>query len=265
VKQVFFSDVDGTLLAHCQEIPKAVRDAAIEYQRRGGQLALCTGRSVKALRPVAEALQVKLPCIVCCGAGIYDLQASQYLWHARFHSDILERIRGVLREYPSVAVQAFTMDNIITLRMNDQLARRGIRSEQEGSIHSPREIRGDILKILLVCEDVDLLHQCRAAYFSSAGYTVEAASTHFTEITPAGADKGAAVRRFLRLLRLDGAVICAAGDGRTDLSLLREAEMRFAPQNAKPELKAICNYIVPAAEEGGMATAFSIVSEQIRK
>jgi len=265
MKQVFFSDIDGTLLAHGQEVPPTVRDAAIEYQRRGGQLVLCTGRSAKSLRPVAKALQVTLPCIVCCGAGIYDLRAEQYLWHARFQSDILERLRGVLDAYPSVAVQAFTTDNIITLRMNDQLARRGIRSEQQDGVQSEHEIQGDILKILLVCEDVDPLHRCRTAYFTNRGYTVEAASTHFTEITPAGVDKGTAVRKLLNLLNLEDAVICAAGDGRTDLSLLREASMRFAPRNAKPELKAICHHIVPAAEEGGMAAAFSIAGERIGK
>jgi len=264
MKQIFFSDVDGTLLAHLQEVSEAVRSAAIEYQRRGGLLALCTGRSVKSLLPVANALQIALPCIVCCGAGIYDIQDDRYIWHANFQDDILERLHDVLRAYPSIAVQAFTLDDVLTLNMNGLLARRGIRAEQESGVQSVRAIQGDILKILLASEDVPLLRRCCTTHFSGGDYTVEAASTHFVEITPAGVDKGTAVRKFLTLLRLEGFTICAAGDGRTDLPLLREAALRFAPENAKPELKAICHHIVPAAGEGGMAAAFSIAAERLR-
>ena len=263
MKQVFFSDVDGTLLAHRQKMPNTVRDTAIEYQRRGGQLVLCTGRSEKSLRPVVETLAITLPCIVCCGAGIYDFQAAQYLWRARFPIGIHERLRGVLDEYPSIAVQAFTTDDIYTLSMNRQLAERGILLEQEDGIRTAHEIQGELLKLLLVCEDVDLLHRCRSTYFSGDDYTVEAASTHFTEVTPVGVDKGVAAKRFLQMLKLEDALICAAGDGRTDLPLLQEANLRFAPKNAKPELQAICDYVVPAAEEGGMATAFSIAAERM--
>ena len=93
---IFLSDIDGTLLRADAPMTKEVTDAAHAYTGCGGLLYVCTGRSLPAVRAVAEKIGVNAPSIIYGGAAIYDFQKEQYLYSQPFRWDVMQAVRAVL-------------------------------------------------------------------------------------------------------------------------------------------------------------------------
>ena len=47
-----------------------------------------------------------------------------------------------------------------------------------------------------------------------------------------------------------------AGDGMSDLPMLKQAGVAYVPANAPEEVRAAADLVIPAADSGGMAAAF---------
>ena len=72
-------DIDGTLLDSRGQLPAAHRDAIVEAEARGIEIALVTGRSFHFTKPVASLLPVPLTLIVNNGALVKDLAGTTHL------------------------------------------------------------------------------------------------------------------------------------------------------------------------------------------
>lgn len=263
-KYIFLSDIDGTLLRGDSGIHQKVINAAHEYINAGGLLSLCTGRAPISSRWVAGELPVNMPCILYTGAAIYDFATEQCIWSRHFDSNFMPILEQLYLEYPDISIQAYTHDNIFMLRANERLLRRGIKEEIPDNLSSLTDIHGDLLKLVLTCDDVDHLQQCGKQLFTSEQTIFAFASTHFAEVVPAGAGKDNAMKALSELYDVPLSRFFAAGDGMTDLPMIELSGYSFAPVTAPKLLLDKCDMIIPSCEDGGMETAFNYARDVMR-
>ncbi len=99
--------------------------------------------------------------------------------------------------------------------------------------------------------DVERLVQNEPHLVAFAGTAIEGDHLVWIDIHHGEASKGAAVTRLREELGASR-VICF-GDGDNDLSMFLMADECYAPDNAKPEIKAIATGVIGHHHEDGVA------------
>lgn len=259
---IFLSDIDGTLLRADAPLTAQVVTAARNYTAQGGLLAVCTGRSLPAVVQVAEELGVNAPSIIYGGAAIYDFQKKQYLYAQPFRWDIMQAVRAVLAAFDDVSMQVFTKDEVYVLRRNRRLNELGVREENINAIASPEDVTGEILKLVMCCDEPQHLEQCRQ-FFPPEYCHFAFASRTFVDVVAAGFGKGEAMTTLSQLLDIPFERFFSAGDAMTDLPMLRSSAVSFAPENALEAVKQAVTYVVPSVHCGGMERAFRLAAEHM--
>lgn len=263
-KYIFLSDIDGTLMRRDAPLTHSVIDAAKAFTEAGGLLALCTGRSVVAAQETAKALGVNVPCILYGGASLYDFDTARHIYLHSFRCDILASVRRVLEEHPDISMQVFTENEIYVLRRNARLNARGVREENVGDERKLEEVQGDIIKLVMCCDDADELAACEPL-FPRDTCAFAFASRNFVDVVANGCSKLDAMQALSEHLDVPYSRFLAAGDAMTDLPVLARAGVSFAPANAMDAVKAAVTHVVPDVKDGGMAEAFSLAAELVRK
>lgn len=259
-RRIFLSDIDGTLMRRDAPMTQQVVRAARAYCARGGLLALCTGRSVAAARETAARLGVNVPCILYGGASLYDFSTGRHLVFHAFAEEILQSVRQVLKNAPDVSMQVFTRDEIYVLRRNERLNARGVREENVGPERDIGAVRGEVVKLVMCCDDADHLAACKA-YFPDSFCDFAFASRNFVDVVAKGCSKVDTLRVLAEYTGVPLTSFFAAGDAMTDLPVMQLAGVSFAPENALETVKKAASYVVPDVKYGGMAQAFSIAAD----
>lgn len=262
MKYMFLSDIDGTLLRRDAPLTVGVISAAHAFTEAGGLLGVCTGRSLPAVQHVADILGVNAPCIIYGGAAIYDFRANAYLYAQSFRWDVMQAVNTVLNTYDDISMQVFTQKGVYVLRRNRRLKELGVREENTGPLADASNVEGDILKIVMCCDDPSHLEACRA-FFPPKYCHFAFASRTFVDVVAAGFGKGDALRRLSELLDIPFDRFFGAGDAITDLPMLLSCGMSFAPKNALEEVKSAVTMVVPSVFDGGMEQAFRIAAAQL--
>lgn len=260
---IFLSDIDGTLLRADAPLTQKVVDAARAYTERGGLLAVCTGRSLPAVSEVAGKIGVNAPSIIYGGAAIYDFTQKQYLYAQPFRWDVMQAVRAVLAAFDDISMQVFTKEDVYVLRRNRRLNELGVREENVNPLARPEEVTGEILKLVMCCDEPDHLERCRR-FFPAEYCHFAFASRTFVDVVPAGFGKGEAMRKLSELLDIPFERFFSAGDAMTDLPMLQVSAVSFAPENALEAVKRAVTHVVPSVYCGGMEQAFSIAAEHIQ-
>ncbi len=263
-RYIFLSDIDGTLMRRDAPLTDEVVAAAREFTAKGGLLAVCTGRSVVAAQAVAEKLGVNLPCILYGGASLYDFEKKEHLFLNAFRGDIRSGIAKVLENHTDISMQVFTREEIYVLRRNDRLNSRGVKEENVGEERSLADVTGDIVKLVMCCDDAEELGSCRA-YFPDSFCEFAFASRNFVDVVAKGCSKVDTMQELSRRFDIPFDHFFSAGDAMTDMPMLKLSGVSFAPANALDAVKAAVTHIVPDVKEGGMAEAFRIAAGYLDK
>lgn len=259
---VFLSDVDGTLLLRDTPMTDDVVDAAREFTAKGGLIALCTGRSVVAAEETARRLGVNIPCVLYGGASLYDFEKKEHIYLHPFKEDLRPSIAMVLENHPDISMQVFTREEIYVLRRNRRLNERGVKEENAGPERRLEEVTGDIIKLVMCCDDVEELASCRD-YFPESFCHFAFASRSFVDVVARGCSKADALETLSAHLQVPFDRFFSAGDAMTDLPMLQRSGVSFAPANAQDAIKSAVDHVVPAVTEGGMARAFRIAASYL--
>ena len=239
------------------------REALEYFMAQGGRFSVATGRALAAYLPVAQLVPVNAPCVICNGAAIYDLAAGEYLDFALLNEAVRPRVQQVLEAFPTVAVEAYHIDNVIhTVHPND-ITRRHAHMTKVTTTEcaSMREVPLPLGKLLLE-EERPVLEQA-AAFIRDRGwggdYELIFSGGTLLELTDKGASKGAMVLRLSRRLGIAREHIYCVGDEANDISMLTAARMGFAPENCAPDVRSCGARIVSPAWENALADVVSIL------
>lgn len=266
------SDFDNTLIyteealrtgAPVPPLPERNRRALEYFMAEGGRFAVATGRALAAFINYAEAVPMNVPGVVCNGAAIYDFEKGEYLETAMLDSSARERGQTVLDRFPTVAVEAYHIDNVIHAVHPNAITRQHERITQAAVTEAPSlmDVPLPLGKLLFEAEHETLEEVL--AFLTAQGwagdYELIFSVSHLLEMTVKGANKGGMVRRLAARLGVSMEHVYCAGDEANDISMLTVAKQGFAPANCAQAVRDCGATVVCSAQEGAIAQVVEIL------
>ncbi len=260
-------DVDGTLAARGHEVTPATRSALERARDAGLAIVIATGRRYRSTARVIEALGFPVPA-VCLGGSLVKDAAGETLMAHCFEPEAFLRIAGFLRERGHVVVGQ--LDGPLT-GGSDFVIDGSLFWDRWVSLYHERnagfaqwrgqlvaEPRDDVLVIGTFGERAELLtlaHEIGLALPDRLFVNVVPAFAEggwYCEIVPAQISKWTGLTQLARKLGIPPDAICAVGDQRNDLPMIREAALGVAMGNAVQEVKEAADLVTGRHDEDGL-------------
>ena len=249
-------DIDGTLVSDGDHVPETARRALRRAVDRGLAVALATGRRYRTTQWVIDQLALPLPAI-CLGGALAKSAAGETLYREAFAKDQLKTLLALARpraealllhrDAHAVGGPDFVADGGVAW---NEAMRRYMAANGAVGAASPEPLREDLGDVPMVgCfgerEPLARLQRAVDARGPFSSVLVESKKTPgwYLEILLRHVDKWTALRRFAALVGVSEAEICAVGDARNDLPMIRGAAFGVAMGNADPVVKNAADWV----------------------
>lgn len=249
---LLLSDFDGTL-AHTESviteegkqsfktISKENCDAIRYFQSEGGLFTLATGRSIDFLKQW-HSYFIPNTYVVCYnGACICAPDGSEVLFSRPLEDDFLELAQRVRTACPDLEWVYFHSHG------------EGPRF-RKGEVIAPELLPSQIYKMVFY------VHRAQAEEYANKvasligdRYISMRSWVNGIEILMRGATKGDAIRHLKKRLGDAARVVVAVGDYENDISMVRDADIGYAMENAIPALKAVADRQTAKDNESAIA------------
>jgi 5-amino-6-(5-phospho-D-ribitylamino)uracil phosphatase len=261
-------DVDGTVLHEDGTLTDRVIEEVQRVQKLGHEITLSTGRSVEMSLPILDRLGITPEYVVCANGAITlrrDPDApttTASVTYTREHVETFdpEEVLTTVRGFLASARYAVEDADGVFLFSGGSLpewdsAVNGRRVEFEDLLHvratrvvviSPEHAIEDFLAV------VEKMGLHRVSY--NVGWTA------WLDIAPDGVNKGVALERVRRLLKIPRTRVMAVGDGRNDIEMLEWASgsgRGVAMGQSPREVAAAANELTGSDVEDGVAQILS--------
>ena len=260
-RTVLFSDLDGTLFNSAGEVSAENREAIDWYIRNGGKFAVSTGREPHHARRHLPGVSINAPSVVLNGAAVFDYSTGEYSHVHTLEKGVRAVLRRALRELPGLDLQVYTRRGIfyVTPEATAQpqllslhlpcsfVSWESLEEERwiKCLVYAPPE-HEDALRTILTAGEGD-------GYRCVPGTTDVGGRLTYFELMPPGISKGSALQALRSHPALAGRTFLAAGDYWNDYELLRSADIPVAPENAIPEIRALCAHITASNNDHASA------------
>ena len=238
------------------------REALESFTAQGGHFAVATGRALAAFQTIAPGLPINTPCVLCNGAALYDFARGEYLDCDLLDETALRRGQALLDEFPTLAVEAYHIGNVVHAVRPNEYVRRHEHLTHVGTEEKPSllEVPLPLGKFIFEDDHETLLAARRrmTEWGWDADYEIVFSRDNLLEVTAKGANKGGMVLRLAERLGIAREDVCCMGDEANDLSMLRAAGHAFAPANASAAVKAVST-VVSHAEGHAVADVVAIL------
>ena len=231
------SDFDGTLSGK-DGIAERNREAIADFCAKGGRLTISSGRDAEFLSKTAGGL-FNAPLICINGTQIYDTKTEQVLFVAPLDKKAIEPHQD------KTIPQPFRLEVIPE-------AGEKLVFLPDDSIDIPTDSSFEIAKIVTMYDSIELCVAAKEALSQKyPQYDWGRSWTWGLEQIAGNAGKGVCVN-WLRH-HLGARLVIAIGDFENDASMLKAADIAVAPENALPEIRALCDYVVCHVDQGAVA------------
>ncbi|OES44691.1 Cof-type HAD-IIB family hydrolase [Domibacillus iocasae] len=270
-------DLDGTLLSNEKEVDDYSIKAIREFEKRGGQVVICSGRTPLATKWIAETLELKSPIISLNGAVTHNRSGS-LIEKKTFSEESLDTFslfcsnenvyfhvydgNSLIIPEENVWNENWIEKNILSLQKTggSQLLREEFMKECHVKVipHIAEWLRErkSISKIAVFSEQNNLRHLKRKVEKLSGEYEIASSMNYMNlEISPRGTTKGTALETLASRLGIPMDQIAAIGDNFNDISMLQCAGRGIAMGNAPDEVKSMADQITASNEENGVGKA----------
>lgn len=238
------------------------REALESFTAQGGHFAVATGRALAAFQALAPDLPINSPCVLCNGAALYDFTRGEYLDCNLLDEAALRRGQALLDEFPTLAVEAYHIGNVVHAVRPNEYVRRHEHLTHVGTEEKPSllEVPLPLGKFIFEDDHETLLAARRrmTEWGWDADYEIVFSRDNLLEVTAKGANKGGMVLRLAERLGIAREDVCCMGDEANDLSMLRSAGRAFAPANGTDAVKAVST-VVSHAEGRAVADVVEIL------
>lgn len=269
------SDFDNTILnterprrtgCPIPPIPAANLEALAYFMAEGGRFAVATGRALPAFRLFAAQVPMNAPAIVCNGAALYDFSAERYLETVLLPEETREWGQAVLDRFPTAAVEAYHLDNVIHAVRPNEYTRQHQHVTHVGVEALPSLTAVPLPLVKIMFEDShEALLPLRDWVLDqpwAAAHEVFFSDKTLLEVTGRGASKGNMVRRLAERLGISMAHVYCAGDESNDLSMLAVAAEGFAPANCAEPVRRSGATLVADCDTGTLAAIVELLDRQ---
>lgn len=272
-------DLDGTLLNDAKQISTENIEALREYRSRGGQVAICSGRTPLSTRWVSEALGFNEPIISLNGSVTTDTVGAiieEHIFPEETVLSVLEHCRNhQVYAHVYTATQLlipraerwnhrWTEQNIPDLNVAGVTAARLEQFRKECKV----EMVGDLidyvagqhprlLKMALFSGERELLSFADELHQLLPNLEISSSHPSNLELSPAGVNKGAALMALADRLGISITETAAIGDNHNDVSMLQLAGLGIAMGNAPTEIMDIADAVTDTNVNHGVAHAIN--------
>lgn len=261
MKNLYVSDLDGTLLRSNEITSEYTNDVINSLTEKGMIFSYATARSLITAKKVTRGICARIPLIVYNGAFIID-NATEEILGANYFDGAVQKLLDELFQneiYPIVYAYvegrekfSFVLEKCTKGMVSFVDSRRGdIRTN---AVSKPEELKkGDIFYITCIDEPEKLeplYEKYRNTYhcvYQKDIYTHE----QWLEIMPRAASKSNAVIQLKKLLGCDRLIVF--GDGKNDIDMFEIADECYAVRNAHEELKRKATAVIDSNDEDGVA------------
>ncbi len=245
------SDVDGTLLPEgTSDMNPELYEVILELKKKGIVFAAASGRQMKSVRRVFEPVLDDVYFI--SNNGGYVKYRNEVLACRSFTPEMAEEIITYIRGMKNT----FSLVTAPEGDYTDCKDKEMLRWLREGYQLSLEEIgdaldkKTELVKISAFVKDKDAAQEAIPAIEKFAGRAlVTAAGEHWIDFTALGSEKGNALRELQERLHVTAEETMAFGDNNNDISMLKCAGESYAVAEARDEVKAVCNHVLPAEKD----------------
>ncbi|MBW2394184.1 MAG: HAD family phosphatase [Deltaproteobacteria bacterium] len=264
-------DVDGTLARRGDEVSPATREALHRVHEEGVEVVIATGRRYRTTRRVIDGLGLAVASVTLGGALVKDAEG------ATIHCKTLSaaELQDVASAYRAVGVSGvgqrdghadggpdFVIDG--SLAWNGWTSRYAEKNSAwcEWRKDLAAETRDDVIELCAFGTAEDLgaaeaeVHRRHPGRFESLILPLPSDASSgggfFLEVRPPRTCKWTGLGTLLDARGLEGHQVCAVGDERNDLSMIRGAGFGVAMANGHPEVHAAADWITGRHDEDGL-------------
>lgn len=260
-------DLDGTLLNSAKILTQRNRSALLQAADKGIFLVPATGRLFKGIPADIREFPFLRYAITINGAAVFDTRTGDNLYRAEIPLQSAIEIMTYLDRFPIIYDCYKDNTGWMTQSMWDQAE---VFAPNAYYVHSIRTNRapvpelkefllrqgGSVQKIQLFSTDpalrTELLRELPLRFKNLA---VSSSVERNVEINHEDANKGAALMALASHLGLDRSRLMAFGDSLNDITMIREAGLGVAMQNATEDVKSTADLITGSCEDSGVAQA----------
>ena len=245
-------DFDGTLVRSDQTIARETKEEIERYRQRGGNFAICTGRTVDSILPRAKELG--LTGLVACfqGSVIVDIESGELLVDGALSQESAVEICRFL-ETLGAHINVYTTEAYYSNRDNELLVYyesiAGVKAvviddQPLSSLILERNLKVRKVLILVQPENKEETFRETLQRFGEKYYVTYSAS-FLVEITDRRYSKASAVKFMADYYGVSIEQAVAVGDSLNDLPMLECVGVGIAMQNADEALKQSAKIICP--------------------
>lgn len=254
-KHILYSDLDGTLIGHDNEISTRNIEALCRFTQAGGRFSVATGRGVDLARPFVRQLPVNAPAILFNGAAVYDYSREVFLHQVQLEPQLCgDLVKLSLEIYPEGCPE-ICGEGPLRLCNRSGVMDHYIGNENQDYIFAERQERYEgAFKMLVYGEHsrlTEVEEEFRRRYGESL-FVLTYSADFYLEVLPFGATKGDALRWIEKNLDFPCEEIAAIGDFDNDIQMLQAASLGAAVQNASDRVKAAADLTVTDCDHAAL-------------
>ena len=261
-------DLDGTLLTTEKHLTERTLNVLAQAAAEGIHIVPATGRSVTGLAPEVRDLPFIQYAITVNGAAVWDIKNKKLISQSAFSKKRAEELWDFLEEYHTMMDAC--IDGVSRIEP-DYYQRAGEYMPDEPKtrmIHSTRvpteNLRSWITDSRNTVEKFNLFFnrereedriKAREALNQFPDLAVTSSLGNNLEINLKDATKGNGLASLAAYLELEKEEVMACGDGENDMSMLVQAGIGVAMENASALVKAAADVVTLTNDQDGVAYA----------
>lgn len=262
---LFISDLDGTFLDPKGELTPFAADTINALTAAGANFTFATARSVYSAKPLMSPADIRIPCLLMNGVSLYDLRSERCISNEFIP---VSASAEILRAFEKHGVHCFMyrIDHDVLICYYSALTTKVMQSFAESR-------KKQYLKPFVQLERLADMADHSVVYFTTTGpyeellplkneiehisgislafYLDVYNGAWYLEIFSEKASKSNGIGKLRKLYGFDRVV--AFGDNLNDLPMFEVSDVRIAVENARPEVKAAADIVVPPNSEDGAA------------
>lgn len=249
-KNIFFSDIDGTLLNDESEITDEMKAALKRITDLGHLFVLTSGRPLPSIleQKVKFGLNNKNMWAISNNGGlIYDCEHDKYIKEIKLSQELVRKSIDIVKKY-GVHVHSYSQSEIIGFEDDEEM--KYYRSR----IHMPLILTDDVAGFLkdgaykvqiISLTDKALLERIKVDLIEQIGEYVDVVFTnnYYLEVLPKGINKGDAILFLEEYLSFPHSHTYAGGDADNDIQMLKAAAHGVAMANALDHVKEAADIV----------------------
>lgn len=271
---LLITDLDGTFLGKGGRLVPRNLEALARFRAGGGLFTIATGRvhlNIRAAISSPETL-CSFPAVLSNGAYLYDFQTHRALHEQFLPAECAERLIRLSRErFPDVPFRVSTPNTLRIEALTGYLA-DDARNYDPGALEIMRPAEhwrmDDWYKIVYRGEEERVVKVHRLIETEFCGQlTATRSGRRAVEIQNFGCSKASGIVSLGAEMSAEGTArrVIACGDFENDIEMLQAADIAVCPENALPQVKALCDHVLCACDEGLIADVIAgIESGRIR-